>query len=62
MASLFPAIEIRQISASDANIRSAVMVRDHQPGEAVFKSILPEDIDWKRFRAFPPSARLAVLV
>jgi hypothetical protein len=38
------------------------MVRDHQPGEAFFKSILPEDIDWKPFAAFPPSARLAVLV
>jgi len=23
------------------------MVRDHQPGEGVFKSILPEDIDWQ---------------
>jgi quercetin dioxygenase-like cupin family protein len=38
------------------------MVRNHQPGEDVFKSILPEDIDWKPFAAFPPSARLAVLV
>src|SRR5215467_12141139 len=38
------------------------MIRDHQPGEAVFRSILPEDIDWKPFPAFPPSARLAVLV
>lgn len=38
------------------------MVRDHQPGQAVFKSILPEDIEWKPFPAFPPSARLAVLV
>ena len=38
------------------------MVRDHQPGEAVFRSILPEDIEWKPFPAFPPSARLAVLV
>ena len=38
------------------------MVRTHQPGEAVFRSILPEDIDWKPFPAFPPSARLAVLV
>jgi quercetin dioxygenase-like cupin family protein len=38
------------------------MVRDHQPDEAVFRSILPEDIDWKPFPAFPPSARLAVLV
>jgi quercetin dioxygenase-like cupin family protein len=44
------------------DIRSAAMVRDHQPGQAVFKSILPEDIDWKQFPAFPPSARLAVLV
>jgi hypothetical protein len=38
------------------------MIRDHQPGEANFRSILPEDIDWKPFAAFPPSARLAVLV
>ena len=38
------------------------MVRDHQPGEALFKSILPENIEWKAFAAFPPSARLAVLV
>ncbi len=34
----------------------------HQPGEAAFRSILPEEIDWKPFAAFPPSARLAVLV
>ena len=38
------------------------MVQTHQPGEAVFRSILPEDIDWKPFAAFPPSVRLAVLV
>jgi quercetin dioxygenase-like cupin family protein len=44
------------------DIWSTVMVRDHQPGEAVFKSILPEDVDWKPFPAFPPGARLAVLV
>ncbi len=38
------------------------MVRPHQPGEAVFRSVLPEDIDWKSFPAFPPSVRLAVVV
>jgi quercetin dioxygenase-like cupin family protein len=37
-------------------------VRPHQPGQDVFKTILPEDVDWKPFPAFPPSARLAVLV
>jgi quercetin dioxygenase-like cupin family protein len=36
--------------------------RDHQPGEAEFKSVLPEDIDWKPFPAFPALARLAVVV
>jgi len=36
-------------------------VRSHQPGEAVFKAILSEDIEWKSFPAFPPSARLAVM-
>ena len=30
--------------------------------EGVFKAILSEDIDWKAFAAFPPSARLAVVV
>jgi quercetin dioxygenase-like cupin family protein len=36
--------------------------RTHQPGQTDFRSILPEDIDWKPFPAFPPSARLAVVV
>ena len=38
------------------------MAQAHQPGEAVFRSILPEEIEWKPFPAFPLSARLAVLV
>ncbi len=38
------------------------MARSHQPGESAFRSILPEDIEWKPFPAFPPEARLAVLV
>src|ERR1700688_2023946 len=38
------------------------MGRTHEPGEAVFRSILPEEIEWKPFPAFPPSVRLAVVV
>jgi quercetin dioxygenase-like cupin family protein len=38
------------------------VTRNHQPGQSAFRSILPEDIEWKPFPAFPPSARLAVLV
>ncbi len=38
------------------------MTRVHQPGQATFRSILPEDIAWKPFPAFPPSVRLAVMV
>ena len=38
------------------------MARTHPPGEAVFRSVLPEDIDWKPFPAFPPSVRLASVV
>ncbi len=38
------------------------MPPDHEPDEAVFRSILPEDVEWKPFAAFPSSARLAVLV
>ena len=37
-------------------------VRPHQPGQAEFRAILSEDIEWKAFPAFPPEARLAVLV
>jgi quercetin dioxygenase-like cupin family protein len=38
------------------------MTRPHQPGESAFTAILPEDIAWKSFPAFPPEARLAILV
>jgi quercetin dioxygenase-like cupin family protein len=38
------------------------MSTTHQPDQAVFRSVLPEDVDWKPFAAFPPAARLAVLV
>jgi quercetin dioxygenase-like cupin family protein len=36
--------------------------RPHQPGQAAFRAILAEDIEWKPFAAFPEEARLAVLV
>ena len=38
------------------------VLMSHQPGQDVFKTILPEDIDWEPFEAFPPSVRLAVVV
>jgi len=38
------------------------MSRAHQPGQGVFRSVRPEDIDWQPFPAFPPPARLAVVV
>ena len=34
----------------------------HQPCHDVFRSVRPEGIDWQPFPAFPPSARLAVVV
>jgi hypothetical protein len=37
-------------------------VRGHQLGQGGFRRVLPDDIDWKPFRAFPPSVRLAVIV
>ena len=37
-------------------------VRPHQLGQDVFKTILPEDVDWKPYPAFPPAVRLAVVV
>jgi quercetin dioxygenase-like cupin family protein len=38
------------------------MTSNHQRGQAVFRSVLPEEIDWKEFPAFPASVRLAILV
>lgn len=38
------------------------MTPNRQPERSNVRSILPEDIDWKPFPAFPPSVRLAVLV
>jgi quercetin dioxygenase-like cupin family protein len=38
------------------------MTRDHEPDQEKFRALLPEDIDWQPFAAFPPSVRLAVLV
>ena len=34
----------------------------HQLDQAVFRPTLPEDIEWEPFPAFPPPARLAVVV
>ena len=34
----------------------------HEPGEDKFKAILPEQIDWRAFAAFPPGVLMAVLV
>ena len=36
--------------------------RPHQPGQALFKAILSEDIDWKPFAALPAPVRFAVIV
>ncbi len=38
------------------------IARPHQPGQAVFKAILNEDIDWQPFAAMPAPVRLAVIV
>jgi hypothetical protein len=37
-------------------------MRIHQPDQAIFRSVLPEDIDWRPFPAFPPPVRLATVV
>jgi hypothetical protein len=42
-------------------VKMTTEARFHET-ESVFKTILPEDIEWKPFAAFPASARLAVAV
>ena len=48
--------------ASVVKLPQQIEVQPHQLGQDVFKTILPDDIDWKTFPAFPPSVRLAVVV
>jgi quercetin dioxygenase-like cupin family protein len=36
--------------------------RLHQPDEDMFHAIRAEDVQWRSFQAFPPKARLAILV
>ena len=36
--------------------------RPHQPDEGRFHAIRAEDVQWRPFPAFPPEARLAILV
>ncbi len=38
------------------------MARVHQPGQGMFAVFRPEDVQWRPFAAFPPAARLAILV
>ena len=40
----------------------AFSVRTHQRGQDYFHAILPEDVVWKPFPAFPPAAKLAILI
>jgi len=47
--------------ASRAGSKSGA-VRPHQPGQADFKAILPQEIDWEPFASFPASVRLAIVV
>jgi quercetin dioxygenase-like cupin family protein len=38
------------------------MVRTHQPDQSVFRSVLPEEINWRPYPGFPPSVRNAHIV
>ena len=49
----------KTVSTSEAG---KTMGGAHQPGEATFKAVLAEDINWQPFAAFPASVRLAVIV
>ena len=37
------------------------MTRTHEPSRPAFRSILPGDVDWQPFHAFPSPVRLAVI-
>jgi len=50
------------MSPSTETPEATAKPRAHQPGEDRFRVIHSEDIEWRIFPAFPPGARLAVLV
>ena len=37
------------------------MVESHEKDDGALRSVLPDDLDWQPFAAFPPSVRLAIL-
>ena len=43
-------------------VKTTTEARPYETEQSVLKTVLPEDIDWKPFAAFPASARLAVVV
>ena len=44
------------------NVNHAEFANADRAAIAVLKSIRPDDLDWKPFAAFPPAARLAVVL
>ena len=55
--------EVGRIAATQAqNASTATRHRLHQPSQGEFRAIHSEDIKWKPFAAFPPAARIAVLI
>jgi quercetin dioxygenase-like cupin family protein len=44
------------------NQTTSDVVRPHQHGQDLFKSVLSEDVDWQPFPALPAPVRLAVIV
>jgi hypothetical protein len=38
------------------------MAQIHQPDQDRFRTVPPEDIEWRPFAAHPPANRLAILV
>ena len=49
-------------TAGSGNGQACGVSSHHQPGQSTFRWVLPEDIEWEPFAAFPPTVRLAVLV
>ncbi len=43
-------------------VKTTTEARPRESEQSVFKTVLPEDIEWKPFAAFPASVHLAVVV
>jgi hypothetical protein len=50
------------LSSGQSHNQEIEIPPSHEPDQGVFHAIRPEEVKWQPFAAFPPAARLAILI